>query len=72
MGHVGAIAWVYQHPKLHEEDFVSEYEKVELYVSLNTSEIVVEEKVKAEFEERLGRLEGQIQEYVSRRISGVA
>ncbi len=25
MGHVSAISWVYQHPELHEDDFVREY-----------------------------------------------
>ena len=40
-------------------DLINEYQKVEKYVSLNESEIVVEERVKAEFEERLGRLESQ-------------
>jgi integrase len=72
MGHVSAIAWVYQHPELHEEDFVKEYAKVEPYVSLNQSELVVEERVKAQFEARLGNLESQLQEYLLRRIGGVA
>lgn len=67
LGHVSAISWVYQHPKLHEEDFVKEYLKVEPYLSLNPSEVVVEERVKAEFEDRLERLERQIQEYASKR-----
>ena len=67
MGHVSAISWVYQHPELHEEDFVHEYSKVEPYLSLNPSEIIAEARVRAEFEERLGRLERQIQGYVSER-----
>jgi integrase len=66
LGHVSAISWVYQHPELHEEDFFREYLKVEPYLSLNPSEVVVEERVKAEFEDRLQRLEHQIQEYASR------
>jgi integrase len=63
MGHVSAISWVYQHPELHEEDFVREYSKVEPYLSLNPSEVVTERKVRAEFEDRLQRLERQIEEY---------
>ena len=46
MGHVSAISWVYQHPELHEEDFIREYEKVEPYLSLNPSEIVTERRVR--------------------------
>ena len=72
LGHVSAISWVYQHPKLYEEDFVSEYQKVEPYLSLNPSEVLVEERVKAEFESRLERLERQIQEYASKRGDGVS
>lgn len=41
--------------------------KVEPYLSLNPSEIVVEERVKAQFEERLVRLERQIQDYATKR-----
>ncbi len=58
---------MYQHPELHEEDFVREYQKVEPYLSLNPTEIIVEERVKAEFESRLSRLERQIQEHASKR-----
>lgn len=45
---------------------MSEYQKVEPYVSLNPSEVLVEARVKAQFEDRLERLERQIQEYASR------
>ena len=72
MGHVSAIAWVYQHPELHEEDFVQEYQKVEPYVSLSQSERAIEEKVKAEFDARLQNLENQMSEYLSRRLPGVS
>jgi integrase len=72
MGHVHGISWVYQHPDLHEEDFVREYRKVEPYVSLNQSEVAIEERVKAEFEARLGSLESQMREYLSRRLPGVS
>ena len=54
---------MYQRQELHEEDFVREYLKVEPYLSLNPSEVVVEERVKAEFGDRLERLERQIEEY---------
>jgi len=47
----------------HRGDFVREYLKVEPYLSLNPSEIVVEERVKVEFENRLERLESQVQEH---------
>ena len=70
LGHVSAISWVYQHPELHEEDFVREYLKVEAYLSLNPSEIVVEERVKAEFENRLARLESEMREYLGQKASG--
>jgi hypothetical protein len=72
MGHVSAIARVYQHPELHEEDFVAEYQKVEPYVSLSQSERAIEERVKSQFEARLAGLEAQMQEYLSRKISGVS
>ncbi len=42
MGQVGAIRWVCQHPELHEDDFVDEYQKVEPYLSLNPNEVVTE------------------------------
>ena len=70
MGHVSAISWVYQHPELHEDDFVEEYGKVEPYLSLNPSEIVAERRVRAEFEDRLSRLERQIDAYASGRQAG--
>jgi integrase len=67
MGHNKGIAWTYDNrDQLHPTDFEEEYAKVEPYVSLNPSEVVVEEKVKAEFEGRLERLERQIQEYASK------
>ncbi len=72
MGHVSAISWVYQHPELHEEDFVREYKKVEPYVSLNQSEVAIEERVKAEFDSRLESLERQMQEYLARKVAGVS
>ncbi len=72
MGHVHGISWVYQHPDLHEEDFVREYEKVEPFVSINQSEIAIEERVKAEFDSRLESLERQMQEYLSRKLGGIA
>ncbi len=65
MGNVAAISWVYQHPELHEDDFVSEYQSVAPYVGLNPSEILVEGRVKAQFEDRLERLVRQAQEYAS-------
>ena len=65
MGHFSAISWVYQHPELHEEDFIQEYSKVEPYLSLNPSEVLAEARVRAEFEDRLSPLERQIQEYAS-------
>jgi integrase len=71
MGHVSAISWVYQHPELHEEDFVREYSKVEPYLSLNPTEVVTEARVRAEFEDRLQRLEHQIQEYASKQPDAV-
>ncbi len=60
MGHVSAISWVYQHPELHEDDFVREYQKVEAYLSLNPTEMVTEKRVKAEYDERLARLESEM------------
>ncbi|MDG7016522.1 MAG: hypothetical protein JRN11_07880 [Nitrososphaerota archaeon] len=65
MGHVSAISWVYRRPELHEEDFVQEYSKVEPCLSLNPSEILAEARVRAEFGDRLSRLEREIQEYAS-------
>jgi integrase len=47
MGHLQGIAWVYQHPDLHEEDLEKEYAKVEPFVSLSQTEAVL----KGEFEE---------------------
>ncbi|MGP8125016.1 MAG: hypothetical protein ACLQEQ_04000 [Nitrososphaerales archaeon] len=67
IGHVSAISWVYQHPELHEEDFVNEYLKVEPYLSLSPSGVAVDERVRAEFGGRLKRLGWQIQEYTSKR-----
>jgi hypothetical protein len=52
---------------MHEEDFVQEYLKVEPCLSLNPAELVAEERVRAEFEGRLARLESRIQEYASKR-----
>ncbi len=62
MGHVGAIACVYQHPELNEGDFVREYQKVEPYRSLNPAEMATERRVKAECDERLARLEPKMRE----------
>jgi integrase len=72
MGHISAISWVYQHPELHEQDFVDEYRKVEPYVSLSQSERAIEERVKSQFEARLAGLEAQMQEYLSRKLPGVS
>lgn len=72
MGNVSAIAWVYQHPELHEEDFVREYRKVELHLGLSQSEIAIEERVKAQFEARLVGLEAQMQEYLTRKMPGAS
>lgn len=41
MGHVSAIEWVHQHPELHEEDFVKEYQKLEPFLSLDYTDAVV-------------------------------
>jgi integrase len=68
MGHNGGIEAAYDdRHQVHEEDFVREHRKVEPYVSLNQSETVIEERVKAQFEDRLERLERQIQEYAEKR-----
>ena len=69
MGHISGIAWVYQHPELHERDLVEEYSKVEPYVSLNPSVIVAEERVRVEFEARLARLERELQEYARKGLA---
>jgi hypothetical protein len=39
MGHVSGVSWVYQHNELHLDDIVSEYQKVEPYLSLDFSEV---------------------------------
>ncbi len=66
MGHVSAISWVYQHPELHEDDFVREYQKVEAYLSLNPGELVTEKRIKAEYDERLARLESEMKELLQK------
>jgi integrase len=48
MGHVSGIAWVYQHPELHEADILAEYRKVEPYVSLDYTEAAL----RGEYDER--------------------
>ncbi|MDG7007110.1 MAG: hypothetical protein JRN06_02560 [Nitrososphaerota archaeon] len=47
-GHVSGVKFVYQHPELHEEDFVKEYRKVEPFVSINPDRAAIE----GEFAER--------------------
>ncbi len=67
MGHNKGISWTYDNrDQLHPADFEQEYAKLEPYLSLNPSEVLVEERVKAQFEDRLERLERQIQEYASK------
>ena len=71
LGHITGIQWTYNHrDEIHPEDLVAEYLKIEPYVSLNPSEVVVEARVKAEFENRLERLERQIQGYASKQGAG--
>ncbi len=73
MGHNKGIAWTYDNrDQLHPADFEEEYARVEPFLSLSPSEIVVEERVKAQFEDRLERLERQIQEYASKPSEGTA
>jgi integrase len=48
MGHISGIAFVYQHPELHEEDMIAEYAKVEPYVSLQPDSAAM----RTEFEKR--------------------
>ncbi|MDG6919370.1 MAG: hypothetical protein JRN62_08050 [Nitrososphaerota archaeon] len=48
MGHISGVAWVYQHPDLHEGDIVAEYRKVEPFVSISPDKAAME----GEFSER--------------------
>ena len=48
MGHISGIAWVYQHPEIHEDDILQDYKKVESFISLNETETVLRD----EFESR--------------------
>jgi len=38
LGHTSGVAWVYQHPELHEGDYLEEYKRIEPYLSLNPDE----------------------------------
>lgn len=59
MGHTAGISWVYNHrDELHPEDFEAEYLKIEPHLSLNPSEIEVERKVSARFEQQLAQTQG--------------
>lgn len=45
LGHVAGVQWVYNHrDEIHPDDLVAEYQKVEPYLSLVPSEVVVEER----------------------------
>lgn len=80
-GHVHDIAWVYNHTDaLHEEDMITEYLKIEPYVSLSPNEAELraeydrrEKRLKEEFEERLAKIEREMQEIqAARKASDVA
>jgi len=44
MGHITGIAWVYQHPDLHESDVLTEWKKVQPYVSLDYTEAALRDE----------------------------
>ena len=80
MGHISGIAWVYQHPELHQGDMVAEYAKVEPFVSLDQTETTVkqgyEERERAIMSEFLQlkkdyeELKGEIRSLKDERQSG--
>lgn len=84
MGHVSGIAWVYQHPELHQGDMAAEYAKVEPFVSLDRTETVVRQgyeereraimseflQLKREYEELKGEIRALRSERPSRPEGG--
>jgi integrase len=67
MGHISGVAYVYQHPELHEEDMVREYRKVEPFLSLNQTETTL----RGEFEEERMSWVKEIQE-LKRQVARLA
>lgn len=57
LGHVGGIAYVYQHQEVHEGDILAEYEKVEPFVSLDANEA----SIRKEFESREKELRSEFE-----------
>ena len=44
-GHRGGIEWVYDHPSIHEEDYVKEYLKIEPFISLDYNETIAKDEL---------------------------
>ncbi|MDG6990624.1 MAG: hypothetical protein JRM99_04300 [Nitrososphaerota archaeon] len=56
-GHVSGVKFVYQHPELHEQDFVKEYRKIEPFVSISPDRAAIEGEYAEREKSLLSRVE---------------